>query len=398
MKDNFNLGEIKDVVQDAIRTRDFNRLNSDVKDFVSKALDEAKVSVTTKFGDQTPDETYKHINKTSIKGNLMKENQPVNINRYSSPVGKISGFVFSLLGAIGTGSFGLGIFVLTVLGGTIGGKPLFYGISFILLPFFLASLAALLIGNKTRKRVKRFERYKLKLGKRNYIPIEDLAHASKLDHNFVVNDLLKMIDIDMFPQGHVDRDNTYFMINDETYDQYLKLQENVKSKKLETVKSEINRAETEVERVVQEGRGFILEIKNANAEIPGEEISKKLYRLEDVTERIFDHVELEPAKLPELKKFIEYFLPTTLKLVQTYRDIDSNPIQGENILKTKKEIEDTIETINLAFEKLLDELFEDTSLDISTDISVLETMLAQEGLTNDDMKIRENKREDKNNG
>ena len=71
----------------------------------------------------------------------------------------------------------------------------------------------------------------------------------------------------------------------------------------------------------------------------------------------------------------------SLKLVGAYRDFDAQPVQGENIISAKKEIEDTLDTINLAFENLLDGLFEDVAMDISTDISVLETMLAQEGLT-----------------
>ena len=117
-------------------------------------------------------------------------------------------------------------------------------------------------------------------------------------------------------------------------------------------------------------------------------MSIKLDRLEDISNKIYDHVESHPDKIVETKKFSEYFLPTTLKLVETYRRLDSQTIEGENILTAKKEIEDSLDTINNAFENLLDSLFEDISMDISTDISVLETMLMQEGLTsNDSMKI-----------
>ena len=85
--------------------------------------------------------------------------------------------------------------------------------------------------------------------------------------------------------------------------------------------------------------------------------------------------------MPKLRKFMQYYMPTTLKLVQTYQELDAQPTEGENIRQSKAEIEKTLDTINLAYEKLLDSFFEDAAIDIRSDITVLETMLAQEGLT-----------------
>ena len=85
---------------------------------------------------------------------------------------------------------------------------------------------------------------------------------------------------------------------------------------------------------------------------------------------------------------MNYYLPTTRKLVDAYRDLDREPIAGESIVKTKKEIEDTLDTINQAFENLLNSFFEEKALDISSYISVLHTMLEQEGLTGKDFDIK----------
>ena len=90
-----------------------------------------------------------------------------------------------------------------------------------------------------------------------------------------------------------------------------------------------------------------------------------------------------PEVIPDLKKLMEYYLPTTVKLLDAYEDLDRQPIQGENITSSKKEIEATLDTLNTAFEKLLDSIFRDMAWDVSTDISVLHTVLAQEGLTED---------------
>jgi|MGYP000284088886 5-bromo-4-chloroindolyl phosphate hydrolysis protein. len=108
--------------------------------------------------------------------------------------------------------------------------------------------------------------------------------------------------------------------------------------------------------------------------------------MEMLVDKIFDRVEQNPASVGDIRKLMEYYLPTTIKLLQAYQDLDAQPVQGENIISSKKEIEKTLDTLNRAFEKLLDDLFQETAWDVSTDISVLHTMLAQEGLTEDGLK------------
>ena len=105
-----------------------------------------------------------------------------------------------------------------------------------------------------------------------------------------------------------------------------------------------------------------------------------------LVDRIFDRVEQKPDTVDDIRKLMEYYLPTTIKLLEAYEELDAQPVQGENIISSKQEIEKTLDTLNTAFEKLLDELFQDTAWDLSSDISVLNTMLAQEGLTEDGLK------------
>lgn len=112
-------------------------------------------------------------------------------------------------------------------------------------------------------------------------------------------------------------------------------------------------------------------------------MSAKLDTMVSLVRRILDRLKEQPDQLPRLRKFNKYYMPTTLKLVKAYEDLDQQPVDGENIRKSKEEIEKTIDTINIAYEKLLDSLFQDSAIDISSDISVLESMLAQEGLTED---------------
>ena len=108
--------------------------------------------------------------------------------------------------------------------------------------------------------------------------------------------------------------------------------------------------------------------------------------MELLIDKIFDRVERNPESVGDIRRLMDYYLPTTVKLLEAYQELDKQPVQGENILSSKSEIEGTLDTLNTAFEKLLDDLFQDTAWDVSSDISVLRTMLAQEGLAKDEWK------------
>lgn len=108
-------------------------------------------------------------------------------------------------------------------------------------------------------------------------------------------------------------------------------------------------------------------------------MSSKLFRLENIMKKIFEQVEKNPESAKDLRKFMEYYLPTTTKLLRAYVDLDKQP-EVDNIRKTKKEIESSLDVINDAFEQLLDDMFQDVAWDISSDISVMKTMMAQDGL------------------
>ena len=106
--------------------------------------------------------------------------------------------------------------------------------------------------------------------------------------------------------------------------------------------------------------------------------------MEAIVQRIFERAKAHPDIITDLKKLMDYYLPMTIKLLNAYADMDRQPIQGDTIRASKQEIDTTLDTLNLAFEKLLDSVFQDTAMDVSSDISVLHTLLAQEGLTVDD--------------
>ena len=127
----------------------------------------------------------------------------------------------------------------------------------------------------------------------------------------------------------------------------------------------------------------IAEMKRLNESIKDEKISRQIDRLEEISGKIFDCVKASPEKLPQIRKFMNYYLPTTLKLLNAYDRMGSQGVSGENISGTMERVENMMGTIVTAFERQLDGLFGDQALDISTDITVLENMMAREGLSDD---------------
>ena len=136
----------------------------------------------------------------------------------------------------------------------------------------------------------------------------------------------------------------------------------------------------EIDKLIAERERALSEMRRLNDTIEDEVISARIDHLEDVTAKIIDTVVVKPSKLPQLRRFLNYYLPTTLKLLNAYDRMAAAGVSGSNIDGTKAKIEDIMGTICTAFDKQLDALYGEEALDISTDIAVLENLLAQEGL------------------
>ena len=140
-------------------------------------------------------------------------------------------------------------------------------------------------------------------------------------------------------------------------------------------------ADTKIAALRTEKDRAISELRRLNDAIPDPRISDQIDHLEEVTGKIIDHVMANPDKQPQISRFLDYFLPTTIKLLNAYDRMDSAGVSGSNIDATKAKVEQMLDTLCSAFDKQLDALFGDEALDISTDITVMENLLAQEGLS-----------------
>ncbi len=138
----------------------------------------------------------------------------------------------------------------------------------------------------------------------------------------------------------------------------------------------------ELQSVIYQGKRAIADIRRLNDEIPDERISAQIDLIERLTAQIFDCVRKNPKKLSQIRQFLNYYLPTTIKLMEQYVTLQNQSLKTENITEGMQKIEDLLAKIIIAIQRQLDALFEADVVDITADIRVMEQMMASEGLTN----------------
>lgn len=409
--------QIKDIVQSAIDSQDFTELNKTITNTIGSAVDGAVKGVNDvareireEFSGQSNvagnpygrnyRERYRNHPYENGPGNEVSRRQaaravrpykkpPCNALIVRHPKGEISAPIMALMGYLISGGTGMVLIVLLALALSahyfLSWTALFSGL-------FVLGIGMGVRGSRKWSLNSRFRRYAGILRERMYCSIEELAQKTGKSVKFIRKDLRKMLRRGYFLEGHLDKKETCLMISNETYDQYLKAQEEFeKSQSAQVIEPENNQAqdtisetEKEYQAVLQEGNAYITHIRECNIKLPGVEISQKLDELEVVVERIFEAAKKKRELVPELHKMLDYYLPTTQKLLDTYVELDAQPVVGDNIKETKKEIEKTIATICDAFDNFLDGLFREQAWDIQSDISVLHTMLKQDGYIKSD--------------
>lgn len=380
-----NLGrDVKDIVQHAINSGDFSALNRDLGATLDSALGNVAQSMKRAGNAYSNKYSYKPFGgyRNPSQRERMKEAREEFALFVNTNGAKALGLLFTTLGIALTIMFGVTAGILGILSLFIGSIASKIGtVMMIFLPAMGLSAIMGICGNRLRKKIKRFRSYVKTLNGKPYANVKDLAKSVRKSEKFVRKDLKKMIDKRMFLEGHLDKNGVCFMATEDAYEQYFETERNMEERKAEEARRPKTQLSEDVQKVIEEGNRYIEEIRRSNDAIPGVEISNKMYHLENVIRRIFQRVEKHPELINDLHKFMDYYLPTTMKLLNAYEELDKQDMQGENIKTAKSEIENTLDTINVAFENLLDSFYKETAWDVSSDISVLKTMFAQEGLT-----------------
>ena len=371
------LGEnIRDIVQSAVDSQDYQKLNQTINTALNVAAQEMQKGMQNaakKNAQQNKTTTQKATQRTT-QSQQYYQRQALQLYGKTTKT-QVFAIFFMIFGYSLGAAFG--ITFLAILFSTL--LILSNGAMFVLTIIFgILFVLSMLLGYKGTTmytQIRRFQNYTRAIGTRTTVPVEQLSYVVHKPENYVKSDLESMIKKRWFLQGHLDYEGKNLLLTHQAYNEYLK------SLKKQGQPKPNAHVSDDVKDVVELGRHYIDQIRQCNDDIPGVDISNKISRIEVVVQKIFKRVEQHPENIRDIRKFMKYYLPTTIKLLKAYAELDQQPVQGENILNSKKEIEDTLDTLNYAFEKLLDDLFRDTAWDVSSDVTVLENMLAQEGLT-----------------
>lgn len=376
--------EVQTTIENAVKTSNYQELNRSITRMVNSTLKQYQKEHPEKAGyrNRKPEAEAQKVQGTV-------ENTETHLELYGNTGGeKVKDILLIVFGGIISGSMAIGLLTVQILQAVMGHGGI--GSTVVTLIGTLAGVGMIGSGCIGLGRLKRFQKYKKTLGHKTYCSFEDLAKTVGRSIKSVKKDIHYMIAKSWFLEGRTDTKETCLITSNETYRQYEETQKALEQRSAEEAQKRMRESEKQsrispqVQEVLDKGEAYIKKIHASNDAIPGEEISAKIAKMEQIVEQIFQRAEEHPEIIPDLKKMMDYYLPMTVKLLDAYEDMDRQSIQGETIRASKKEIEDTLDTLNEAFAKLLDSVFQDTAWDVSSDISVLHTMLAQEGLTEND--------------
>jgi hypothetical protein len=295
--------------------------------------------------------------------------------------GMNKGMVRLVLGILGLVVFGVGavIFAALNLVSVSVFRPLTAGFG------AMAALSAVFTGSgaAASRLSGRARQYDALFDKKPVCTLAEMAAATGHEPKKIRKNIKRAQKQGMLRDLRFDAGETCVIRGEEAWRQYLESRKTMAERAAEEEERQRRLADpvtAGLEAFRGEGVETIRQIRRANDAIPGEEISGKLSRLEGTCARIFSYVERYPEKLPETRKFMNYYLPTTLKLVEKYREFEEMDFQPENVRQAKEDIERSLDTIDLAFNNMLESLFQRETLDVATEIEVLEQMLEQEGL------------------
>ena len=361
--------QIRNAFKDALDSMDFGQLNQAIGDTVNTALDKVK----------------------QIKPQARPKPLEIRVNKR----GMVSGILFTVFGSIGSVGFSVLALVLTAMVaiplqsfagwwavGTLGSIALFFYVM-------------LFVGIRNNCRIGRLKEYlkELKIHGKGYCELERLEKNSSRSLKYIRKDLKKMLKLGMLPDARMDDQETCLLLNEETYQQYRLTQDSLIQRQQEQQKKQTREREvwdiqekSPAGESIARGREYMETLDRLRESIPDREMTGKLERLDAILEQLFEALKKQPDQVEELDQFMEYYLPTTVKLVTSYQEFAAVEFPGDNVKRAKKEIRHTLDTINGAFEKLLDDFYQDKTFDVLSDASVLQSMLAREGLTASDFR------------
>ena len=381
--------DILDAVTDAIEKNDYSNLASNIRQSAKSVMPEGAADPLKKdeggnarpfgdlkkpyhsaYADRQPYRQHYGTKTMYSSGKTPFESKNVPATMGTGKI--ISGTLGTITGAFLAGTFGVfaasisaGLAIGAVLGGAIAA----------------GGIGMILTGRKQKALVDTYHEYADIVGDAEYVEVREISEKTGTTSTNVVKNLEQMMKEDILPKGWFDPKKTTLMLTDNAHNQYLQAEESRKEREAreQEAYAAYKDLPPEVQKLLKEGDDWRAAIRRYNDEIEGVVMSEKLDRLESIMDQIFTRVKNEPGVAGRLRKLMNYYLPTTEKLLKAYVELD----RQQEVQETKAarlEIEESFDSICEAFERLFESLFEEMHWDISSDITVMKNMMKQDGL------------------
>ncbi len=227
-----------------------------------------------------------------------------------------------------------------------------------------------------RRAMQRYTAYLAIIGPNEAMEIETIAKKVGVKRKQAEQDLQKMIEKGYFGDtAYINKELGYIFMSSRADEELARAREAAMQKTREASKKEAVKQNAEAYDQI------LAKIRDVNDRIPDEAMTEKINQIESITREIFRAVEQEPEKRGKIDRFMSYFLPTTLKLLESYANLERTNIAGKNISQSKKSIEIAMDTVVDGFKHQLDELYKSDAVSIETEVDVLTKMINRETVT-----------------
>lgn len=231
-----------------------------------------------------------------------------------------------------------------------------------------AGLAILAYTAKRSKKYYRFKRYLTLIGDQKEVSLEAIERTTGYSHAKVVKDLQEMLDKRYIRVGYIDLYHNKLVLTSSG----VKMDSDEKD-------------EVKVTSGLADDPEAVLEaIQSINDAIADPEVSAEIDKIKDLTKKILDYIKIHPKKAGQVNKFMSYYLPTTVKILNSYAQLENQGLQGQNIEDAKVRVRRMLEQVTSGFEKQLELLMQDDVMDLDSEVAVMEQMLKNDGLSSED--------------
>lgn len=367
MRRSENEKSFEEKINTAFREENFKEIGDLIGEGIDTAIDVTKSSISK----------FINKNKRNLPYSVQNDDRIINQNPKTVKRVKTWGFVAkaSIVGHL-FALFGFLMDMFDTYGSVREDLP---ALIFWVIPALVISFYANYRVKKAKDQIIRFRKYNREIGNNTVIPTADLAAITAKPIDFTINDLLNMIEKDYYRQARIVENGELFILDSNTYKLYKEEMLRDPKERYEELEEKENNAL--VEDYLSKAKKDVTTLTEMLPKLK-EPMKGKITEFLQIVGKIFELLKENPNTAKDLDKVINFYLPTTVKLMDNYIQLSEKPT--DSVKSSLKSMEQTMDLVNDGFMKMLDNIYQEKIMDLSSDMSVLKSMLRQEGLLDQD--------------